>query len=135
MTLGTTLAPAVIIHGLADARAALALRRPLTLLSAPGAASYAGCGWWRAVVSAATVEHPGAAPPDVLDCAGAPGRALEALGMGCRLLVLHPCPAWAGIAARADAQGSTLLDRPPVALDLGQPGALRRLTAWLSAPP
>jgi len=130
-----TLPPAVIIHGLADARAALAPHRPVTLLSAPGAASYAGCGWWRAVVAAALAGHPGAAVPDALDCAGAPGRALEALSLGCRLLVLYPCPAWAGVAGRAAAQGASLLDRPPPALDLGQPGAVRHLAAWLSAPP
>ena len=135
MAVGMTLAPAVIIHGLADARIALAPGWPVTLLSAPGAASYAGCGWWRAVVAAALAEHPGVSAPDMLDCADAPGRALEALGIGCRLLVLHPCPAWARIAARAGAEGASLLDQPPVALDLGQPGAARRITAWLARLP
>ena len=130
-----TLPPAVIIHGLADARAALAAGQPVTLLSAPGAASYAGCGWWRAVVAAAAAGYPGIDAPDVLDCADAPGRALEALSLGCRWLVLHPCPAWAGVAARAGAQGAVLLDRAPPALDLGQPGAARHLAAWLAVPP
>ena len=48
-----TLHPAVVVHGLADAEAALAVGRPVTLLSAPGAALYAGCLWWREMVARA----------------------------------------------------------------------------------
>ena len=77
-----TLPPAVIIHGLPHALSVLAAARPVTLLSAPGAACYAGCGWWRAVIAAALAAHPGAAAPDVLDCGDSPGRALEALRKG-----------------------------------------------------
>ena len=128
-----TLPPAVIIHGLPHALAALAPGRPVTLLSAPGAASYAGCAWWRAVVSAALAAHPGSAAPDVLDCADAPGRALEALSVRCRLIVLHPCPAWADIAGRAQSCGARLLADAPPALDLGWRGEERRLAAWLGA--
>jgi len=120
------LAPAIVIHGLAHARLALGPGRPVTLLSAPGAALYAGCGWWRAVVAAS-----GAAGPDVLDCADAAGRALEALSAGCRWLVLLPCPAWEGVAERAAAQGACLLRERPPALDLAEPGASRRIAAWL----
>ena len=128
-----TLPPAVIIHGLPHALAALAPSRPVTLLSAPGAASYAGCAWWRAVVSAALAVHPGATAPDVLDCADAPGRALEALSLRCRLIVLHPGPAWADIAGRAESGGARLLTAAPPALDLGCRGEERRLAAWLGA--
>jgi hypothetical protein len=120
------LPPAIVIHGLAHARLALGPGRPVTLLSAPGAALYAGCGWWRAVVAAS-----GAAGPDVLDCADAPGRALEALSAECRWLVLLPCPAWESVAERAAAQGATLLRERPPALDLSEPGASRRIAAWL----
>lgn len=127
------LPPAILVHGLPHARLALAPGRPVTLLSAPGAASYAGCGWWRAVVAAALAEHPGADAPDVLDCGDAPGRALEALSLGCRLLALRPGPAWEDIRVRTAAQGARLLDRAPPALDLAKPGAGRRLADWLGS--
>lgn len=127
------LPPAVIVHGLPHARAALTPGRPVLLLSAPGAASNAGCAWWRAVVAAALAAHPGAEAPDALDCAHAPGRALEALASGCRLVVLQPGPAWPGIAERASAGGARLLAAAPQALDLLEPGAERRLGAWLGA--
>ena len=129
-----TLPPAVIVHGLPHALAALAPGRPVTLLSAPGAASYAGCGWWRAVVAAAWAGRSGAAPPDVLDCADAPGRALEALSAGCRLVVLHPCLPWDDIAGRAESRGARLLAAAPPALDLGRRGEERRLADWLGGP-
>ncbi len=126
-----TLPPAIIIHGLPHALSVLAAARPVTLLSAPGAACYAGCGWWRAVVTAALAAHPGAVAPDVLDCADAPGRALEALSVGCRLVMLHPSPAWPDIAARAESCGARLLAAAPPALDMGRRGEYRRLAAWL----
>ncbi|MBV8913575.1 MAG: hypothetical protein JOZ05_11120 [Acetobacteraceae bacterium] len=120
------LPPPIVIHGLEHARLALAPGRPVTLLSAPAAGLYAGCGWWRAVIAAA-----GCTGPDLLDCADAPGRALEALSLGCRGLVLRPCPAWDSVAERAAAQGALLLRERPPALDLAEPGASRRIAAWL----
>ncbi|MBV9748152.1 MAG: hypothetical protein JO157_05000 [Acetobacteraceae bacterium] len=137
------LPPAVVVHGLADARLALAAGRPLTLLSAPGAAGYAGCGWWRAVIAAAHAETPGVSPegepgriwaPDVLDCLNQTGRAIEALRYGLRRLVLLPgAPARDDVAARAEVLGATLLDARPPALDLARPGAARHLEAWLGS--
>ncbi len=126
------LPPAVIVHGLAQARAALAPGQPVTLLSAPGAAAYAGVGWWRALVAQAAGD--GAAPPDILDCADAPGRALEALRHGQRLLVLHGVAAslFEDIAARGTAWGAVVLPEAPRALDLATRGAERRLADWLS---
>lgn len=71
MATGFRFPPAVIVHGLDNARTALAPGRPVTLLSAPGAALYAGCGWWRALVRLAQVERgpgdaqdPGRVPPE-----------------------------------------------------------------------
>jgi len=122
------LPPAIVVHGLDDARRALAPGRAVTLLSGPGAAIYAGCGWWRALVAAS-----GATGPDILDCADAPGRAMEALRAGCRLLVLDPAvPAGDLVAARAAAVGARVLAERPPALDLAEPGSLRRLDAWLA---
>lgn len=119
------LPPAVVIHGLPHVRLALRPGRPVTLLSAPGAASYAGVGWWRALVA-----H-GEGAPDILDCGDAPGRAIEALSAGCRVVVLAPCPGFADLAARAASLGAMLLDAAPPALDLGRRGAARLLDAWL----
>lgn len=128
-----SLPPAIMIHGLPHAFLALAPGRPVTLLSAPGAASYAGCGWWRALVAQALAQHPGADAPDVLDCGDSPGRVLEALSLGCRLMVLRPGPAWDGLAARAAAQGAGLLHEAPPALDLAKSGACRRVAHWLGS--
>ncbi len=120
--------PAVVVHGLAQARLALAPGLGVTLLSGRGAALYAGCGWWRALVVAS-----GTAGPDILDCADAPGRAMEALRTGCRLIVLDPAvPAAPLVASRAAAIGALVLPERPPALDLAESGALRRLDAWLA---
>src|SRR5271166_1827472 len=87
--------PAVVIHGLPDTRTVLACGRPVTLLSAPGAALFAGCGWWRALIERARAEHPGLPIDDILDCADAPGLALGALRIGLRRIVLDPgLPGW-----------------------------------------
>ena len=138
------LPPAVVVHGPADARLALAPGRPVTLLSAEGAACFAGCAWWRAVVDEARARAPGVAAPDVLDCAASPGRAVEALRAGCRWIVLAPsCPAFADVVGRAAPLGAGVLARRPPALDLGGRGGRRggrggdardsraRLEAWL----
>ena len=79
--------PVVVVHGLADARAVLAAGRPVTLLSASGAALFAGCGWWRALVGRARAEFPAVAVDDILDCADAPGLALGAFRIGQRCIV------------------------------------------------
>ena len=122
------LPPAAVVHGLPHLRQALAPGRPVTLLSGPGAALYAGCGWWRALMAMGAGGH-----PDILDCGDAAGRALEALRAGCRLLVLDGAlPSWPLVSARAAAYGGFLLPARPPALDLAQPGAHRRLERWLA---
>src|SRR5438309_2348159 len=103
--------PAVIVHGLADSKAALALGLPVTLLSAPGAALYAGCLWWREVIAAARAGSPQhQAVTDILDCADAAGAAMGALRSGVSRLVLWPdTPGWSAIAAIAERQGGFVL--------------------------
>ena len=77
---------AIVIHGLADARAALAagdaLRLPVTLISGPGGGSYAGPAWFNEVVRAASAEFPQVAVTAILDCDDAPGHALGAFRAG-----------------------------------------------------
>jgi hypothetical protein len=123
------LPPAVIIHSLPHARLALAPRRPVTLLSAPGAALYAGCLWWQALIEAADTGN-----PHFLDCADAPGRAVEALKLGLPGIILN-CEEnlFAAVASIAQAQGAALLAAAPPALDLARRGAERKLDAWLQA--
>ncbi len=124
--------PAVVVHGAADVRTVLALRLPVTLLSAPGAALYAGCGWWRALIQQTLAEHPGTPIADILDCADASGLALGALRMGQRRIVLHAAaPGWDAVAAiAASLDGEVSTSRPPC-LDMAVPTMVRRLPAWL----
>ncbi len=124
--------PAVIVHGLADARAALTLGLPVTLLSAPAAGLYAGCLWWREVVAQARAECPAVPMVDVLDCADGSGQAMAALRVGMvRLVLWRAAPGWDAVEQIARRQGGFVLPEAPVALDLAAPGATRRLSAWL----
>jgi hypothetical protein len=126
--------PSVIVYGLADARAALAVRRPVTLLSASGAALFAGCLWWREMIATARSERPDAVMMDVLDCADGSGMALAAVRSGLRRLVLWPdAPGWARVVAIAEREGGFVLAKAPPALDLAQRNAIRQLPTWLLA--
>lgn len=126
--------PAVIVHGLAHARTALAFRRPVTLLSASGAALFAGCLWWRELIATARAEQPDADAVDVLDCADGSGMAMAGLRSGiCRLVLWPTSPGWDRVAAIAARQSGFVLKQAPAALDLAQRNADRRLPAWLHA--
>ena len=126
------LPPAVIVHGLFDARTALAPRLPVTLVSAPGASLYAGCGWWTALVRRVHVEFPEVPVTDILDCGDGSGQALAALRIGQSTLVLaSTAPGWDEVAAIAATQGGMLLAAAPDALDLATRGTARRLADWL----
>lgn len=130
------LAPAVVIHGLVHARSALRFGAPVTLLSAPGAGLYAGCLFWRELVRAARAEYPDAAAADILDCGDGSGQALAALRIGQRRLILaRSAPGWQAVAAIAAAEGGAVLEVRPSALDLAEPGSMRRLPSWLGGAP
>jgi hypothetical protein len=125
--ISTKISPAVIFHDLAQARHVLGLQRPVTLLSAPSAASHAGCLWWKMLIDEAD-----ASKNSFFDCADAAGRALEALRLGLHGIILTgPESSFAMVAEIAEAQGAILLNQAPAALDLAQSGAFRRLPAWL----
>lgn len=127
--------PAVVVHGVADAREALAFGLPVTLLSAPGAALFAGCGWWRALVEQIHAEFANVAVNDVLDCADASGLALGALRIGQYSIVLDPAaPGWDSIVAIAASLGGEVLVRRPEAIDMSKPADARRLHDWLRVP-
>ncbi|WP_244458747.1 hypothetical protein [Roseomonas fluvialis] len=133
-----SLPPAVTVHGLAGARAALAAAGPrgVLLLSAPGAGAFAGAAWFLGVVAAAA--RPGVPHQGAIDCADAPGAALAALRAGARLVVLQGgCPSFAAVAAAAAGCGARLLPERPPSLDLGRLDLQRRddlarLSAWLA---
>ncbi len=124
--------PAVVVHSLADARAVLALGRPVTLLSARGAALYAGAAWWLALIKCVRVENAAVPLEDILDCVDASGLALSALRIGQRTIILEPdAPGWSSVAAIAASLGCELLTHRPPALDMSNSGEARRLHDWL----
>ena len=77
-----TLPPAIRVHDLAEARAALAQAgaEPVTLVSAVGLAAFMGPGYWRAVET--ELGH-----PIVLDCDDDAGLVMAALRAGLRRLI------------------------------------------------
>jgi hypothetical protein len=104
-----------IIHGWADAQAALAAAgRNLTLVSAPGAGGYAGAAWFAALAAQGEAAFPHVAQRWVLDCADAPGHVLAALRAGVRAIVFTGAAELrerlAGVAA---ACGAALLEAAP----------------------
>ncbi|WP_205574614.1 beta/alpha barrel domain-containing protein [Indioceanicola profundi] len=76
----------VRIRSLEDGRAALAIGRelgiPVLLASDPGAAGFAGPGWWTALVRLLAQDAPDQPFTAILDCGGAPGLVLAALRAG-----------------------------------------------------
>ncbi len=122
-----------MVRSLAEARIALAPRRPVTLLSARGAAMFAGVLFWQALVHAALSEADGTPCDDILDCADAPGRALEALRLRQRAIVLEPGSiGFEDVVSRAALLGVRVLPGRPEAFDCGARGAERRVAAWLA---
>lgn len=108
---------------------AVASGRPVCLLSAPGAAIFAGCLWWRGLVEAVRTND----VRDILDCGDAPGRAMAALRIGQMWLVLDPAfPAFATVRSAAETLGARVIEHRPPALDLSERGAARMLDTWLA---
>lgn len=111
----------IIIHSLAHARAALAaaaaLNVPVTLASAPGAASQAGPAWFKAVIEEASAEHPNVAVTAILDCSDEPGAVMAALRTGLSQLRFSGSQT---MRAKLAAMGAFFHDAPPAgdALDL-----------------
>jgi hypothetical protein len=119
-------APAIVVHSLAHAIAALGAateaRLPIVLLSAPEAALTVGPGWWRALVDAGRAAVPDARFTAVLDCGDDSGAAQAAIRAGVEALVFTGRPdVVERLTAIAGQRGATLLiERPAAALDLGE---------------
>jgi hypothetical protein len=101
---------------------------PVTLLSPPGFALYAGSPWWRALLEQASFTG-----FSLLDCSDAAGRALEALRIGLRGVILSAeaviFDQIAAIARETDAQ---LLAAAPPAFDATGNSDDAELRHWLS---
>jgi hypothetical protein len=130
---------AITIHSLADARAALAaaqaLRAPVTLISGPGGGSYAGPGWFNAVVREAATEFPDVRVTAILDCDDASGHALGAFRAGTKAVRFT---GRADVAAKlrdiAAELGAELITEDVETLDLrGHRDPVAACTAWLNA--
>jgi hypothetical protein len=133
-------APAIVVHSLAHAVAALQAAaeagEPVLLLSAVDAGLSAGAGWWREVIAAARASVP-TAPAVVqamalLDCGDDAGAVQAALRDGIEAIVFTgPAEVAERLADIAGQHGSRMrFERPPAALDLGDdffapPEALR----------
>lgn len=83
-------AATIIVHGLEQARAAIAAARdldqPVILRSAAGAAGSAGAPYFAALIEAARAEWPDGPVEAVLDCGTEPGFVLAGLRVGLKRL-------------------------------------------------
>ncbi len=107
----------VIVHGIDGARLALTASAErgdkVVLLSAEGAALYAGPAWFRELRILLEAEFPEVIADAILDCGNAPGAALAALRCGVKTISLDATPAvLAKISAIADQHGARLVERP-----------------------
>ena len=128
--------PAIVVHDLAQAsaalRAAAAAGVPVTLWSAPGAASYAGLGFLAAVFEQAREAVPQACHDVVVDCGGSGVLAHEALRRGfARVAFTGRGAMRKTLQAIADAEGRRLLTAGPGrgALDLAHSDVPERASA------
>jgi hypothetical protein len=115
----------VIVHSLAQARAALRAARALgcgiALRSAPGASSTVGAGWFAALEQILRREFPGVRFTAALDCGDKPGHALAALREGVRLIRLAaPRPVRDKVKSIAMQSGAALDGSRAPALDLAR---------------
>ena len=132
---------AIVIHSLDHARAALRAAStrnlPVVLLSAPGAAAYAGAPWFLRLVEMAAAEHPQARYEAVLDCGSRPGHVLAALRQGAKAVHFSGSKAAAAkLSAIAEAYGARLETGRRQALDLrGEPEPEVACQSWLEKTP
>ena len=117
------MARAIIFHSLAHALAALGAAREtgvdMSLVTAPGAARYAGPDHLKKIVDLALAEFEGESPDVLIDCGDDAGPAMSALRAGWKALAFSGEPALKRkIADMASQCGARLMDRPADALDL-----------------
>jgi hypothetical protein len=129
---------AVVVHDLDQARIALTAARladrPITLLSAPAAASAVGPAWFATLVRTARAEFPEVEVEAILDCGRAAGRAMAALQAGFNGIVFTGSDAvFHKLADIGEDRRCTLYDARPDALDLlAQKDPAAACRAWLT---
>ena len=117
-------APVLVVHSLSQAIAALTAAaragRPVVLISAPGAGSYVGPGWFGALVDAAREAVPKARFCALLDCGADVGAALAAIRSEIEGVLFTGRADVANRLADIASQHRVrlIIDRPPVVLDL-----------------
>lgn len=88
--------PYVIVHTLAHVREAVStaqnLGRPVTLISAPGAAASTGAEVFMHMIEAGLEDAGISGSPAVIDCGSDPGQALQAIRLGCTNIRLDAGP-------------------------------------------
>lgn len=129
----------VIVHSLAQARAALAaaatLGCSLTLASPPAAAAYVGPAWFQQMIVLAAADFPEVELRAVLDCGDRAGDVLAALRQGIEWVhFTGRRPVAAKLAALAEQQGAVLLTGRLRGLDLrGQKDPEAACRTWLDS--
>jgi len=142
----TEAGPAIIVHSLAHAVAALSAAaeagRRVTLASAPEAGIHAGAGWFGALVAAAREAVPTARCEALLDCGDDAGAAQAAIRAGIEgVLFTGRGDVAERLADIARQRGVRLLPtRPAAAVDLAaeffaSPATLRRRCAEVLSSP
>lgn len=128
----------IVVHDIEHARVAVGvakeLGKPVTLLSAPAAASAVGPAWFAALVREVRAEFPDVEVEAILDCDRAAGRAMAALQTGFNGIVFTGTTATLlKLADLGEDQRCTLYDERPKAIDLlGQKDPAGACRAWLS---
>jgi hypothetical protein len=127
----------VVVHDLEQARIALgaarAVGKPITLLSAPAAASAVGPAWFATLVRTVRAEFPEIDVEAILDCDRAAGRAMAALQTGFNGIVFTGSETvLLKLADLGEDLRCTLYDARPKALDLlAQKDPAGSCRAWL----
>lgn len=124
--------PFLIVHDIGHVRDAVAIARehgrPVTLISAPGAAASMGADVFNRMIDAVRAEDPDTDISAVMDCGADPGQAMQALRMGCKNLRLNAEESV--LRKLRDMTDGIVLDaRPIAAYDMA--GGTHDLAAWL----
>lgn len=129
-----------MVHNAAEAiaaarAAAAAADRPLTIVSPPGAALFAGPIWFKALTDTVRAEiEPTAAVTFLLDCADSPGAVLASIRARIEAVSFRGnARALIRLAAIAKRAGVILQAPPAAAFDLSKCADSEALAAWFSS--
>jgi hypothetical protein len=129
---------AIVVHSIAEARAALATARalgvPVLLVSPPSGAASLGAGWWEALVRRLAAEYPDVQFTALLDCGSRADLVQSAMRQGLTDVVFRgPAATGRRLDEIAVQGGARLHRRLPPALDLaGVADPVGACRAWLS---